>query len=142
MIIFTAACCVVLACLNFYLNYVLYQTVNGGGENLAVSGGGPMPYEQAYFSADGDVSASRVGEQAEEMSAPPVVEAEAQPLYRLGMKDGFIAVYYASGGGELVKEVTGLPADALPFDEKLRLTEGIPVYDDTQLAMLLQDYGS
>jgi hypothetical protein len=58
------------------------------------------------------------------------------------MKDGFITVYYASGGGELVKEVTALPADALPFDEKLRLTEGIPVYDDTQLAMLLQDYGS
>ncbi len=146
MIIFTTACCVILAAINFYLNYRLYEIVKDGDETAVVNADYANGDTDAYLALSGSYE-SYYTEPRGLPEAPieaavtgqPPVSAEKPPIYRLGMQDGFITVYY---GGGTVKEVTAIPADALPFDEKLRLNEGIPVFDEAELARLLQDYGS
>ena len=75
-------------------------------------------------------------------------ENDSRPLYVLGTDHGFVAVFYVNDDlGNVnrslaLKERTRMPADALPFDERERLLNGIYVYTEEQLVMLLQDYGS
>jgi len=63
-----------------------------------------------------------------------------EALYVVGIFNGYIAVYYASGGN--IKEVTSTPVSALVEEEQQRLANGIPIYNDEQLVRILQDYGS
>ncbi len=141
MIVFTTVCCFILAGINLYLNYRLYNLARTKAE--AQISEANASEGAAVFSSNVD-SIYADGFTGKDM--PPVMAdakpSEPVPLYFLGTKDGYITVFYGPGGGTAVKEVTGLPANALPFDEKLRLSQQIPVYDEKQLAKLLQDYGS
>jgi hypothetical protein len=63
--------------------------------------------------------------------------------YTLGIKDGFVAVFYDEGA-ELtgLKEITDTPVNALTSEERERLTIGIPVNGYERLVRLLEDYSS
>jgi hypothetical protein len=149
LIALTTACCVILALIDLYLNYRLYELTNRGGDTPAVTASEPSPFIQtaaddafltlneSFYTEQRELPAPQDQNAAAEGNPPAA--ADTQPLYQLGIQDGYITVYY---GGGPVKEVTARPTDALPFDEKLRLSEGIPVYNETELARLLQDYGS
>jgi hypothetical protein len=63
--------------------------------------------------------------------------------YILGVKDNFIAVYDQSQAGViLLKEVTNTPIQSLSDEEQEKLRSGIKVVGETQLAKILEDYGS
>jgi hypothetical protein len=142
----TSACCIVLALIDLYLNYRLFElkgSLNEPASYVQTNADDTfLTLSESFYTEQRELppalSASASADSASADTNPPAA-AEPQPLYKLGVQDGYITVYY---GGGPVKEVTALPTDALPFDEKLRLSEGIPVYDEAELVMLLQDYGS
>jgi hypothetical protein len=137
----TSACCVILALIDLYLNYRLFELKSRLNEPASYVQTGAedtfLTLSESFYTEQRELPRAR-NDGALTDTNPPAA-AEPQPMYKLGVQDGYITVYY---GGGPVKEVTALPTDALPFDEKLRLNEGIPVYDETELAKLLQDYGS
>ena len=51
---------------------------------------------------------------------------------------GQVAVF-RSGGGPAPDQVTAIRVQLLPSPDRQRLTEGIPVAGETELAMLLED---
>ncbi len=136
MIIFTTICCVILAGINLWLNFRLYQFT--GIKNAAE--------ETEMLTASADIADGEgLGLQAgyiEDSVTVLSAAANTEPKYKLGTRGGYITIFYGAGGGAVVKEITGLPSGALPADEQIRLAQGIPVYDDEELAKLLQDYGS
>ena len=70
----------------------------------------------------------------------PVVSDEASlpaPAWMVGAQNGVVAVF--TGDGQLVR-LTDSPVSALPAADRESLLRGIPVEDDVQLAMLLEDY--
>jgi len=69
---------------------------------------------------------------------------EKSPLYyRIGEKDGYIAVYYEKPvNGISLKEITDTPISALPKDEQERIKKGIEVYGEDELIRMLEDYSS
>lgn len=69
--------------------------------------------------------------------------------YVLSVFNGYVAVFNALDTPDTftpddlsVMEVTATPASALSAEERQRLTTGIRITDDEQLARILQDYGS
>lgn len=80
---------------------------------------------------------------AEAENPPRESVAAAGHRYVLSLFDGYVAVFSASGEAATdVMEVTGTPASALSPDERRRLTTGIKIFSEDQLARILQDYGS
>ena len=70
----------------------------------------------------------------------PVVSDEASlpaPAWMVGAQNGVVAVF--TGDGQLVR-LTDSPVSDLPAADRESLLRGIPVEDDVQLAMLLEDY--
>jgi predicted neutral ceramidase superfamily lipid hydrolase len=62
--------------------------------------------------------------------------------YIVTVVDGYVTVFYADHFGGTMKEMTNLPANALPVSDIERLTEGIRIYTEEALERILQDYGS
>lgn len=85
-----------------------------------------------------------------ETAAAPEDTWPAGHRYVLSHFNGYVAVFSASDEDpdsdylrySEVMEVTGTPVTALSPDERRRLTVGIKISDDEQLAKILQDYGS
>ena len=75
-----------------------------------------------------------------ERQVPEGNDAADDPLYRLGIREGRVAVLDGTGGKTL--RVTEMPASSLPEPDRLALTQEIPVYSEEDLAHLLEDYGS
>ncbi len=65
----------------------------------------------------------------------------APAAYRVGEYGGLLAVF-DSAEGAMPREVTDIRVEHLPSEDRVRLREGIPVRDDRELAMLLEDFGS
>ena len=63
--------------------------------------------------------------------------------YIVGVYDGYVAVFYGFGvnNGSLMN-VTRTPVSILPYDEVLRLGNGIHIIGTDKLFQVLQDYGS
>ena len=75
-----------------------------------------------------------------ERQVPEETQAVPDPLYRLGIREGRVAILDGTGGKTL--RVTEMPASSLPDPDRLALTQEIPVYSEEDLAHLLEDYGS
>lgn len=75
-----------------------------------------------------------------ERQAPEETQAVPDPLYRLGIREGRVAILDGTGGKTL--RVTEMPASSLPEPDRLALAQEIPVYSEEDLAHLLEDYGS
>jgi len=75
-----------------------------------------------------------------ERQVPEGNDAAGDPLYRLGIREGRVAVLDGTGGNTL--RVTEMPASSLPEPDRLALAREIPVYSEEELAHLLEDYGS
>ena len=79
-------------------------------------------------------------------AAPPVPTAESSAPtapavgYVVGQWEGLLAVFAA--GDRQPLEVYDIYIAALPREEQVRLTAGIPAADDEALARLLEDYTS
>ena len=78
-------------------------------------------------------------------SHPPVSSAvqesvPAQPSRILGVWEGKLALYL--GVNPVPDEVFDVYITTLPEEEQERLHAGIPITNDTELALLLQDYTS
>ncbi|GHU55606.1 hypothetical protein AGMMS49975_17640 [Clostridia bacterium] len=68
---------------------------------------------------------------------------EASEKYIVGVKDGYIAVFYDDAQKQdNVMEVTDIPVASLTSDEQIRLGRGIRIKGEKELAEILQDYGS
>jgi hypothetical protein len=85
-------------------------------------------------------------EAAQSEDNPPLTDVFAETIpahhYVLRIAGGYIAVYYAEEAGGGLKELTTVPASALPEADMEGLAEGIRVYSEEGLARILQDYGS
>ena len=62
--------------------------------------------------------------------------------YVLKEYDGFVAVFYADGTTQELKEITKTPIKSLPEDEQNLLKTGINVHGNENLLKTLQDYES
>ena len=72
-----------------------------------------------------------------------IVSGYDRSFYIRGIKDGYIAVFYQNtSSGTTLKQMTDTPVTALPREEQKMLEQGIKVDSKTQLAGVLQDYGS
>ncbi len=71
------------------------------------------------------------------------INQKSTPNYTIGIKDGFVAVFYDDVVGESnIKEVTDMPITALSEEEQARLLSGIRVKSEDELLKVLEDYGS
>ncbi|MBR5468135.1 MAG: BofC C-terminal domain-containing protein [Firmicutes bacterium] len=71
------------------------------------------------------------------------VYGEREQKYIVGIKDGYVAVFYDIGTDEeLVREITNIFAGALPKEEREKLKNGIKVVGENNLIGILQDYSS
>jgi len=71
------------------------------------------------------------------------VYGEREQKYVVGIKEGYVAVFYDIGvEEELVREITNIFAGALPVEEQKRLKNGIKVVGESNLNSILQDYSS
>ena len=75
-----------------------------------------------------------------ERQVPTTNDAATNPLYRLGIREGRVAVLDGTDGNTL--RVTEMPVASLPDPDRLALAQEIPVYSEEELAHLLEDYGS
>ena len=75
-----------------------------------------------------------------ERQVPEGNDAADHPLYRLGIREGRVAVLDGAGADTL--RLTEMPAASLPEPDRLALAQEIPVYSEEELAHLLEDYGS
>jgi hypothetical protein len=66
---------------------------------------------------------------------------EPEHRYLVGVFDGYVAVFYTGDEGAAAV-LTSTPVNTLPADDQRRITNGIKIYTDEQLAKILQDYGS
>ncbi|MCL2404171.1 MAG: hypothetical protein FWC92_01360 [Defluviitaleaceae bacterium] len=63
-------------------------------------------------------------------------------MYVVTILGGYIAIYHAEEHGGGLKEITSTTVGNLDPEEQQRLEEGIKIYSDEALALILQDYGS
>lgn len=71
------------------------------------------------------------------------VDGKSSQHYVLGIKDGFIAVFYKESiNGTILKELTDTPIDSLTEEDLSRLQAGIEVSGEDKLIKLLQDFES
>jgi len=66
----------------------------------------------------------------------------ASHLYVVTVLGGYIAIFHADENGGGLKEITGTAVGALSAEELEQLTEGIKIYSEEALSLILQDYGS
>lgn len=72
-----------------------------------------------------------------------IVEGKSQQRYIVGEQDGYVAVFYEEEiNGINLHEVTDTPISSLSKEEQVRLNDGIFVLGDSELAKVLEDYGS
>ena len=69
---------------------------------------------------------------------PPPASASPVPPYTLRAWQGQVAVF--EGAQRYPMQVYDVYVNALPQELRQRLAEGIPVYSETELSLLLEDY--
>lgn len=100
----------------------------------------------AIFSAAALLMSSAAAYSVEAKNAAAPAAAPARPLsapaavYLVRDLDGYVAVFSGSSGDLLRR--TDYPIAALPLADRTKLTQGIPVDSDEDLALLLEDYQS
>jgi len=63
--------------------------------------------------------------------------------YVIGVSDGRVAVFYLEiTDGTYIKEITDIPVIGLPYEEQLRLEQGISITGDEKLTLAMQNYDS
>ncbi len=67
---------------------------------------------------------------------------EKEENYILGVKDGYVAVYYKNNENTILLEQSNIKVNTLPSRDKKMLTNGIPVKNKFELAKIMEDYGS
>lgn len=72
------------------------------------------------------------------------ISATNKQNYVLGVKDGYVAVFYQEKNlsGLKLKEITNTPINSLSLDEQKRLNGGIKVSGEDKLILIMQDYES
>lgn len=73
-------------------------------------------------------------------TTPSAREQAAEAPYTVRSYQGYVAVY--SGSEEEPGEITGIRVSLLPLQDQLDLAQGIPLYSETELSALLEDYGA
>ena len=152
-IIIIAALCFLGLLLGTAAGYAFYRLrlkPEDAAVNMGVSSPEPSALSELTRSANGGIKADGG---AVENTLNGVAAAEFTPVdtnvsddgargYVLSVFEGYIAVFSAPGPETRLLEVTRTPASALSPDERNRLTTGIEITGDEQLARILQDYGS
>lgn len=69
--------------------------------------------------------------------APPV-DAAPVPMYTIGVWEGQVAVFERHQ--EYPKQVYDMPLSGLPYELRQQLLEGVSVYSEDELSILLEDY--
>lgn len=75
----------------------------------------------------------------EEVVMRKSVQQKSHETYRLGIHEGYVAVYYENG---VIKDILDTPISALTEEERQRLEKGIVVTGEERLIRLLEDYTS
>ncbi len=71
--------------------------------------------------------------------APPAkADTTPAPMYTIREWKGQVAVF--EGEQPYPKQVYDMPVSGLPPELQQRLTEGVPIYSDMELSILLEDY--
>lgn len=71
------------------------------------------------------------------------VEGNIVEQYVVGVSEGYIAVFHKEPiNDNTLKEVTDIPLGVLPLEEQEKLSAGIQVSGEDELAKILEDYGS
>lgn len=68
----------------------------------------------------------------------PPAEAAHKPLYTIGVWEGQVAVFERQQS--FPKQVYDMPLSGLPYELRQQLLEGVPVYSEEELSILLEDY--
>ena len=69
---------------------------------------------------------------------PAPTEAAPVPLYTIGVWEGQVAVF--ERGQSYPKQVYDMPVTGLPHELRRQVLDGVPVYSEEQLSVLLEDY--
>ena len=79
-----------------------------------------------------------------EMSEAPAVSevspAPKEPKMRLGIYEGYLALY--SGSGRYPTEIYSVLIRSLPEADRIKLNNGIELSDEAELREILEDYSS
>lgn len=70
------------------------------------------------------------------------IAAKRQQYYIIGIKDGYVAVFFYDGRKKSLKELTNTPIESLSLEDKNRLEKGIKIFDEDKLIAIMQDYES
>lgn len=71
------------------------------------------------------------------------VEGNISEDYVVGVSEGYIAVFHKEPiNDNMLKEVTDIPIGVLPIEEQEKLSSGIEISGEDELAKILEDYGS
>ncbi|MBQ3202911.1 MAG: hypothetical protein IJB36_04630 [Clostridia bacterium] len=74
------------------------------------------------------------------VTPPAKADTSPDPMYTVGEWQGQVAVF--EGEQTYPKQVYDMPVSGLPPELQQRLREGVPVYSDMELSVLLEDYTS
>lgn len=69
---------------------------------------------------------------------PAPAEAAPVPLYTIGVWEGQVAVFERHQS--FPKQVYDMPLSGLPYEMRQRVLEGVPIYSEEELSVLLEDY--
>lgn len=69
---------------------------------------------------------------------PTPAEAAPAPLYTIGVWEGQVAVFERHQS--FPKQVYDMPLSGLPYEVRQQVMEGVPVYSEEELSVLLEDY--
>ena len=69
---------------------------------------------------------------------PAPAEAAPVPLYTIGVWEGQVAVFERHQA--FPKQVYDMPLSGLPYEMRQQVLEGVPVYSEEELSVLLEDY--
>ncbi len=70
------------------------------------------------------------------------IAAKRQQYYIIGIKNGYVAVFFHDGRKKSLKELTNTPIESLSSEDKNRLEKGIKISDEDKLITIMQDYES
>ena len=69
---------------------------------------------------------------------PAPTETEPTPLYTIRAWEGQVAVFERHQS--YPKQVYDMPLSGLPYELRRQVLEGVPVYSEEELSVLLEDY--
>lgn len=72
------------------------------------------------------------------ITPPAAADTAPDPLYTVKEWQGQVAVF--EGAQTFPKQVYDMPVSGLPPQLQQRVREGVPVYSDAELSVLLEDY--